>query len=374
MRMKNLVPLLLSGCILAAWPVFATEVSDNFNGTEVDRNIWQEYLGFANSSATETNGYARLRNGAQLVTWDSFAPPFEMTGRLRFSGSAYDNFALVFRTTGMRHVDSLELTNGISIRIEPSNGAGAGSNTFSAQRQSDSFVYATANRALVRNQFYDFKLTDSGTNFSFYFGDLTTPLLAGTESANPGQRIALYNHLAAPGPVTIVVDTQVDIDFVDISSPPPLKLNIYTAVELEFLGELGKLYQIQASPDSQMWTNLNEQIQGDGGLVDRLFSTRGASKIFYRAQEVPSPDQNLIDRAQAAPGIAECIAKARLQGLKIGVGVTSSSCPSGGDQKQVVFSGSPNCEPGQICAEFIVDVATVTFDCSGQIVSAVCTF
>jgi len=115
----------------------------------------------------------------------------------------------------------------------------------------------------------------------------------------------------------------VDLDFVDISSPPALRLNIYTAVELEFLSELGKLYQLQASPDSQTWTNLNEQIQGDGSLVHRLFSIRGTGKLFYRAEEVPSPDQELIDRAQAAPGVAECIAKARLQGLKIGVGVTA---------------------------------------------------
>jgi len=42
----------------------------------------------------------------------------------------------------------------------------------------------------------------------------------GSRGSNPGQRVAVYNHLAAPGPVTIVTDTQVDIDFVDISSPP----------------------------------------------------------------------------------------------------------------------------------------------------------
>jgi len=204
-------------------------------------------------------------------------------------------------------------------------------------------------------------------------GDLTTPLLAGTETSNPGQRIALYNHLAAPGPAAIVVDTQVDIDFVDISAPPGPRLTICTAVELEFLGELGKLYQIQASPDRQTWTNLNEQIQGDGSLVDRLFSTRGTGKLFYRAQEVASPDQDLIDRAQAEPGIGECIAKARLQGLKIGVEVTNN-CSNGGGQKQVTFSGGPNCQPGQICPQFIVLVATITFDCYGQIVSAQCGF
>jgi len=133
--MKSLVSFLLLGFILAGRALLATEVIDNFNRNQIDTNIWQEYLGFANSSVTETNGYATLRNGAELVTWESFVPPFEMTGRLRFSGSAYDNFVLVFRTTGMRHVDSIELTNGISIRIEPSNGGGAESNTFRAQRQ-----------------------------------------------------------------------------------------------------------------------------------------------------------------------------------------------------------------------------------------------
>jgi len=87
MRMKSLGALLLFGCIFAGRPVVAIEVSDDFNSSQIDTNIWQKYLGFANSSATETNGYATIRNGAELVTWESFAPPFEITGRLRFRGA-----------------------------------------------------------------------------------------------------------------------------------------------------------------------------------------------------------------------------------------------------------------------------------------------
>jgi len=161
----------------------------------------------------------------------------------------------------------------------------------------------------VRNQFYDFKLTDTGTKFLILLWRPHTPLLAGAEVRIRDKEL-LFTIIWRLRSSYNRHRYSVDIDFVDISSPPFLRLNIYTAVELEFLGELEAL-SAPASPDSQTWTNLNEQIQGDGSFVHRLFSTR-TREALYRAKRFLHPIR-LIDRAQAAPGIAECIAKARLQ-------------------------------------------------------------
>ncbi len=341
----------------------AFQISDDFNGTQVDTNSWQTYIGFANSSLVESNGFLRIRNGGELISRKPFTPPFEIQGEVRFSGSQYDNLTLVFRSTGQRAIDSIEPTNGISIRIEPVGDGSSSSNLFTAQRQGDSFVYSTAIRSLVKGQFYPFRLSDSGTAFSFYFGDLTTPLLTGNETPSPGDTVILFNHLA---PAT----SQFDLDSIQIGNPPPAHLSLYAAVELAFQSSAGTIYQLQASSDSVHWTNLNQQIQGDGSRISRLFSTQDTGKLFYRAEEILSPDQQLIEQAENLPSIIDCIARPALAGLKIGASVdTLAKCPDGTDQKQVTIFAGPNCQPGQPCPLFIVMVARVTFDCSGQIIS-----
>lgn len=352
--------------VLGLFGVCRTEgfqIIDDFTGPALDANSWQSYLGFANSSLTVTNGYLRVRNGAELISRKPFSAPLEIEGQLRFSGGPGDNLALVFRSSGQRHVDSIEPTNGIVIRIEPQGDSGI--NSVVAQREGDSFVYATGARTLVKNQFYPFRLSDTGTNFSFYLGDLATPLLAGKETSQPGDKVVLFNHLASG-------EAQFDLDSITVRDYVPATLNIYTAAEVTFQTRPGILYQLQASPDGQTWTNLLDRIQGDGGPASRLFSTRGQGKLYYRAQEISTGDQLLIQQAEDLPGVIDCVARLNTAGLRISAGVERVGSCSDGDQKQVVVYGAPNCEPGQVCPQFVVIIARVTFDCQGQVISTEC--
>jgi hypothetical protein len=64
-------------------------------------------------------------------------------------------------------------------------------------------------------------------------------------------------------------------------------LNLYTAIELEFLTTTGKVHQIQASPDMTTWTNFDAPIVGDGNYWSKLYSTRGQSRLFFRFIDSP---------------------------------------------------------------------------------------
>jgi hypothetical protein len=75
------------------------------------------------------------------------------------------------------------------------------------------------------------------------------------------------------------------------SNPPPL--NIYTAIELDFLTQTGSIYQVQQSPDLSTWTNFDLPIFGNGNEWSKTYSTRAQSKSFYRIT-TPVPDSSLV--------------------------------------------------------------------------------
>jgi hypothetical protein len=71
---------------------------------------------------------------------------------------------------------------------------------------------------------------------------------------------------------------------------PGLVVKIYTAAEIEFASELGKTYQIQAVSEVRgQWEVLEDNIEGTGGMISRVASTRTETPQFYRVVEVATP-------------------------------------------------------------------------------------
>jgi hypothetical protein len=70
-------------------------------------------------------------------------------------------------------------------------------------------------------------------------------------------------------------------------------INIYTAIELDFLTQTGMVYQVQQSQDLSNWTNFDFPIFGDGSEWAKTYSTLAQSKNFYRIT-IPSLDSSLV--------------------------------------------------------------------------------
>ena len=59
-----------------------------------------------------------------------------------------------------------------------------------------------------------------------------------------------------------------------------------TAIEFTFPAAVGKTYRIEASTDLAAWEIVETGIAGTGGQVQRLYSTRGQPKRYFRVEEV----------------------------------------------------------------------------------------
>ncbi len=68
---------------------------------------------------------------------------------------------------------------------------------------------------------------------------------------------------------------------------PDRVLNIFTAIELNFLTDSNKVFFIQSSPDVISWTNYDGPFLGDGNFWSKTYSIRGQNKLFYRVEESP---------------------------------------------------------------------------------------
>lgn len=67
------------------------------------------------------------------------------------------------------------------------------------------------------------------------------------------------------------------------ASSPDSQMVIYTAVEIEFGAGLGHTYRVESSTDLQTWLPVESAIQGTGGQVSRLYSTRSVPHRYFRA-------------------------------------------------------------------------------------------
>jgi hypothetical protein len=67
-------------------------------------------------------------------------------------------------------------------------------------------------------------------------------------------------------------------------SVPDALVNIMTAIEVKFNAALGATYAIEFSTDSQNWSVIEDDIVGEGGAVERLYSKTDFPTGFFRVE------------------------------------------------------------------------------------------
>jgi len=75
----------------------------------------------------------------------------------------------------------------------------------------------------------------------------------------------------------------------DIADHPALVAEIRTAIEFTFPAAIGKTYRIEGSSDLSVWTTVESAITGNGGQIQRFYSTRNVPQRFLRVEEVSAP-------------------------------------------------------------------------------------
>ncbi|MDB4763965.1 hypothetical protein OAG21_01870 [Akkermansiaceae bacterium] len=67
-------------------------------------------------------------------------------------------------------------------------------------------------------------------------------------------------------------------------SVPDALVNIMTAIEVKFNAALGATYAIEFSTDNQTWDVIEDDIVGEGGAVERLYSKQNFPTGFFRVE------------------------------------------------------------------------------------------
>jgi uncharacterized repeat protein (TIGR02543 family) len=71
----------------------------------------------------------------------------------------------------------------------------------------------------------------------------------------------------------------------DPLSKPALVAEAQTAIEFTFSSALGKIYRIESSTDLAIWTPVESGIAGNGGQIQRFYTTRNLPKRYFRVEE-----------------------------------------------------------------------------------------
>ncbi len=195
---------------------------DNFGGNSINPALWTVYnTPTGNSSVTEGGGDATFINGAGLLTANGF-PNASISGNFEFTGDNDDRFSIYLRSDGTTFDPYWQdLLSGIQVQFSPSsNPSGIGS-LWIANASTDPYaVLAQANPTINMDTYYNFSITDSGSQISVYFNNSTAPILTVDTTLNDGDTIGIFNReqLDVGGP-----QHEVEIDYVSITSVPEPK-------------------------------------------------------------------------------------------------------------------------------------------------------
>ena len=71
----------------------------------------------------------------------------------------------------------------------------------------------------------------------------------------------------------------------DTTDKPALVAEARTAIEFTFPSAIGKTYRIEGSFDLTTWETVESGIAGNGGVIQRFYSTRNMPKRYFRVEE-----------------------------------------------------------------------------------------
>ncbi len=104
-------------------------------------------------------------------------------------------------------------------------------------------------------------------------------------------------------------------------------------------------------------------------IVSILFVVLFSALTFTKVN-AQSNDQALIGKARAAAH--DCLQPYE-SNFEITAGVqVGASCENGGNEKTVIFAAGPRCTGNGPCPLFLIFVASVSFDCNGDVVAVNC--
>ncbi len=200
-----------------------TVLRDDFNGAQVNTNVWEVRKTFSDSDVTVSGGNVALLNRGKLVTQASFANNIEIRTRFAFTGNLNDVFNLWWRTDADENPangnNSREFVRGVRLHFQMTSPTvphvllewfdfPAGGGTLVA-----------FNTNFTASTFYDVLIRDDGTNIQAWIGSTNgPPTLTNTFPRRFGSKVGFYSREGAAAGSAISAGSETSVDFIEITS------------------------------------------------------------------------------------------------------------------------------------------------------------
>lgn len=222
---RGFIPVLVLCAITCS--AHAQILQDDFNGSAINTSLWNTSTPFSDSSIMESGGYAVFQNRGRLSTVPPIPLVLDITGSFAFVGNIHDSFQIDTRTDGTSVDQYGGFNSCVQFGFTIQNDLGqTTSNIAIAVNISGDTNYVQVGRgtyALALDTFYNFRITDDGTNVALYIGNLTTPLLTGSTSLLTGDgnnSVGMCNREGTGGGSSISAGSIVDLDQITIVPEP----------------------------------------------------------------------------------------------------------------------------------------------------------
>lgn len=185
--MKNSRIWTLALCGLFSSALNAQTLTDTFSGTTLNTSNWVASA-FTIGSVTVNDGLTLTARG-RITSAYGFTGPLTITGTVSFPVN-HEYLSIMFRFSGAYDDPNYgAATDGIGVLIGPAlSGV-----KFSVGDINGGYQPLTVGFSYSLNTPYNFKITDDGSNVTFYMNDMTTPLFTTTSAISSGNLVGFYS-------------------------------------------------------------------------------------------------------------------------------------------------------------------------------------
>jgi hypothetical protein len=262
-----------------------TLISDDFNGTAINTNVWTVIIPFCDSEMYETNGVAVFKNCGTLLSKLTLPSRIQVNGRFLLTNSDFGKFEIYTRTSGATATDG-QITNGVQVQFlyQTDNGT-PGLDTVTI---GNSTTNVSANYPIALNTFYNFQITDDGTNVSVYLQNSSNPILSMPATNHDGALLGMQCREGACAGSTISAGNTTELTDLTVIDTT-FATGIITLPTVTISGSTNQSYTIQYVTNllSTNWTTLvsNIVLQGSSPYYYPDTNAVGQQQRFYRVVE-----------------------------------------------------------------------------------------
>jgi hypothetical protein len=182
----------------------AATITDDFEDGVIDPQLWEVFLPFGGSSATESGGTLNLTQRPYIASVDEWIPTPAVPLAVEFDwtpASSISHLNLLMRSDANWQGTYAEAANGVGLNFSVDADLVWGYTAVDGVGGGVGIDFGDHPYTFTAGQAYRIRLESDGTTLRVFVDDMTTPLAEGTATLTfPTNRVVFYNREIGSGP------------------------------------------------------------------------------------------------------------------------------------------------------------------------------